>query len=117
VACIAAPPEDDRLGVAAVAEATPSNDPAMSTDAPALRAIREMSRYDKPTPSLSAPTGLAVGLALKECATPERPAIRPPEPGRLQWVPRSPAPWRPETRLGFYVRAAAYNTRGTNVFT
>src|ERR1700758_1998197 len=23
---------------------------------------------------------------------------------------------RPETRLGFYVRAAAYNTRGTNVF-
>src|SRR6185312_2825398 len=34
------------------------------------------------TPSLSAPTGLAVGLALKECATPESPAIRPPEPAQ-----------------------------------
>src|SRR6185312_3871730 len=47
---MAAPPDDDRLGVAAAAEATPSNDPAMSTDAPARRAIREMSRYDKHNP-------------------------------------------------------------------
>jgi hypothetical protein len=34
---------------------------------------------------------------------------------RLQWVPRSPAPWRPGTRLGFYVGAAAYTKRATNV--
>src|SRR5690349_13469619 len=49
---MAAPPEVDCLGfgVAAVADATPSADVAMSTDTPARRAIRVMCRYDKHNP-------------------------------------------------------------------
>jgi hypothetical protein len=45
------------------------------------------------TPSLSAPTGLAVGLALKEIAL-RNGYCDSPRPIQDQWFPRSGAPWR-----------------------
>ena len=75
-----------------------------------------MSRYDKHNPF----SFCAYGVSCRARAERVRYAgnfrrFAPRSRGRLQWFPRSPAPWQPETRLGFYVRAAAYNTRATNV--
>jgi rhodanese-related sulfurtransferase len=75
-----------------------------------------MSKFDKHNPF----SFLAYGVSCRARAERVRYAggtsgDSPPGALRLHWVPRSPAPWLPEIRLGFYVGAAAYTTRATNV--
>src|SRR5690349_23798037 len=75
------------------AEAVAANENVATLVAiPAERITRPTTGYANSEPFLFlAPTGLAVGLALKELALRRKSCDSPPGPAGPQWVPRSPA--------------------------
>src|ERR1700759_4460699 len=78
------------------ARAVPASESeAMVVVIPAERITRPTTGYPNSEPFLFlAPTGLAVGLALKELALRRKSCDSPPGPAGPQWVPRSPAAGR-----------------------
>src|SRR3984885_4959366 len=80
VACMAAPPDTGWGFVAAVADAAPSAAVAMSTDVPALQAIRRKSRYDNYYPFSFCAYGVSCRARAERVRYAGCPAIRPPEP-------------------------------------